>query len=471
MTDQSELLFDRIPLAGSRPLNPYPDPLALLPPTRPPVTVSPLPVPVKAPEPVKVEAVLPAPKAVEPVAPPIAPSPKWVKEALLDLVRPTKKKGLAVTAVGGLIVGAIAINGYFGGKAQPSPAVAKQQPTAAMPVATQPPPSPTPHHDAEAKSEMAAPALEEPQPTAQPIGPRGFNLIPTIPAIAPPTLPTSPVRPPEIIATSGPPILDLSPPVFPSPIVPAVAVEPAAGIVPSAPLIPGSLGTPGTIPVIPPVLPATPTPVPVLPPVFPSTPATGAPMLPSVIPTLPGTLETKVEPKPTPVPGTVIPLEVPATPSAPVLPNPFPVTPAPMTSPPEAFPPLVVQPSPTPAARLDLPTAPGGTIVALTKPPVIGEIGSAAAKSPPRTDFDVDIHDPKPKETYDAISKIHYGDPKYGSALRAFNSGAELGQGVTVQVPPIYVLRKKYPQMIARPTTVGTATPATEPGLAWTTTK
>jgi len=107
----------------------------------------------------------------------------------------------------------------------------------------------------------------------------------------------------------------------------------------------------------------------------------------------------------------------------------------------------------------------------LTKPATTSGIGPAAALSPPRTDFDVDLHDPKPKETYDAISKIHYGDTKFGPALRAFNNGAELGQVVTIQVPPIYVLRKKYPQLVSR-----SASPATTPpvgnergGLEWST--
>jgi hypothetical protein len=75
---------------------------------------------------------------------------------------------------------------------------------------------------------------------------------------------------------------------------------------------------------------------------------------------------------------------------------------------------------------------------------------AARSTEPARTDFDVDLHESKAGDTYATISKQHYGDAKYAEALRTFNRNAELGR-TTVEVPPIYVLRKRYPQLIGRP--------------------
>ena len=67
-----------------------------------------------------------------------------------------------------------------------------------------------------------------------------------------------------------------------------------------------------------------------------------------------------------------------------------------------------------------------------------GEAGVPAGRSvePPRTSFDLDLHDPKAGETYGSISKLHYGDLRYGDALRAFNNYRDLGRGGPVEVPP-----------------------------------
>lgn len=125
---------------------------------------------------------------------------------------------------------------------------------------------------------------------------------------------------------------------------------------------------------------------------------------------------------------------------------------------PAEFPPIVPA---TPAPKPELPPARSAGVLTLTKP-AAGEAVPAAALTRPRTDYDVDLHDPKPKDTYDGISKQHYGDAKYAAALKAFNRNLDLGQGVAVQVPPLYVLRKQAALPAARPSTA-------DRGLEWTT--
>ena len=61
-----------------------------------------------------------------------------------------------------------------------------------------------------------------------------------------------------------------------------------------------------------------------------------------------------------------------------------------------------------------------------------------------KTDFDVDLHEPKAADTYESISKLYYGDTRYAGALRAFNRNQALGGGRSVEVPPAAELRKRY---------------------------
>ncbi|MCZ2344447.1 MAG: hypothetical protein LC104_22025 [Bacteroidales bacterium] len=75
-------------------------------------------------------------------------------------------------------------------------------------------------------------------------------------------------------------------------------------------------------------------------------------------------------------------------------------------------------------------------------------ITQVANEAPPRTDYDVDLHTPRAGESFEAISRQHYGDAKYSEALRAFNAGRTPGTGAPIQVPPIYVLRKHFPQLL-----------------------
>jgi hypothetical protein len=102
---------------------------------------------------------------------------------------------------------------------------------------------------------------------------------------------------------------------------------------------------------------------------------------------------------------------------------------------------------------------PGGESVRFTKPPDTPDVRQTGAKNlpPARTSFDVDIHYPKAGETYSSISKLHYGDARYAAALQQFNRGRVFGQGDSIQIPPMYVLRQRATPGAppARPTSNG----------------
>jgi nucleoid-associated protein YgaU len=66
-----------------------------------------------------------------------------------------------------------------------------------------------------------------------------------------------------------------------------------------------------------------------------------------------------------------------------------------------------------------------------------------------QTSFDVDLHEPKQGDTYSSVSKDFYNDVKYAQALQAYNGNRPLQGGMHVEVPPIHILKKRYPQMIA----------------------
>ena len=471
MTEQSELLFDRIPLTGSRPLGSYPDPLASLPSIRQPMVIAATPAPPKPPEPVKAPPVVEAaaPIAAVETPPPPAPAPKWVREAVANLLKPTKQKAFAMMTAGGLLVGAVALNGYFGGSAQPSPTPAAQQPPAPEPAiaqqtqALQPmvaATTPDPRAEAESPPTPSAPVA--------PVVPFAFEPIRidpakalAIPELVTPKAPAAPARLPEIIAITPTPtvVLEVAPPT----IIPAAASDPF--VLPSLPTIPSPVPTP--VPVVPGApailkveLPASPPTIPVLPGAIDPKVALPAPgpivfLEPPAIPTTPPA-PTPVVPTPVPVvpsaPTPVIPTTPAPTPVVPITPAPTPIVPMP-----DPFPPVApVAPMP----KTDWPSPPSAGVLTLSKPPG-GESVPAAALSAPRTDYDVDLHDPKPKDTYDAISKQHYGDAKYAAALKAFNRNLDLGQGVAVQVPPIYVLRKLGTSATVRPANA-------ERGLEWT---
>jgi hypothetical protein len=126
--------------------------------------------------------------------------------------------------------------------------------------------------------------------------------------------------------------------------------------------------------------------------------------------------------------------------------------PQPVETPPPPSPLPVIQPGAAtgPDSKPDTPS--GGSLT-LVKPASGGGTTPPAAAEPAKTTFDVDLHYPKANESYESISKLHYGDARYAEALRAFNlrRGLELGRGVALEVPPMYVLRRQYPQLLGPP--------------------
>jgi hypothetical protein len=66
----------------------------------------------------------------------------------------------------------------------------------------------------------------------------------------------------------------------------------------------------------------------------------------------------------------------------------------------------------------------------------------------PTTSFDVDLYQPRARDTYETISREYYGDLGYARALTAFNGGRPLQAGRHVEIPPIHVLKNRYPQLL-----------------------
>ena len=275
----------------------------------------------------------------------------------------------------------------------------------------------------------------------------------TIPSVPPPT------------ATSGPATVATPAAVIPSPVLPFVP-EPV-------PTTPGPVAVAEPTPIVP-AAHAEPVPVPT-PPEPKLTDPPGGVSVPPVIPApTPPPASDKPEPKSAPRPSPCCPrrrwsrnpsrpppapsdLPTPPAPK-PVVPTfeptdrkPDPVPPVPTpTDPPATFRPVTMDPQPKPKSE---PTdaRPAGGSLNLTKPP--GELGvrPAGNAEPPKTDFDVDLHRPKAGDTYEAISKLHYRDARYAEALRQYNRGLGLDRGMDVQVPPMYVLRQRFPQQVGAP--------------------
>ena len=76
--------------------------------------------PPKAPPKVTVELPKPIVKPSPPDTASPAPQPRWVREAIQDLLTPNRKKALALTVAAGLIAGAIALNAGFSGIGSPT---------------------------------------------------------------------------------------------------------------------------------------------------------------------------------------------------------------------------------------------------------------------------------------------------------------------------------------------------------------
>jgi hypothetical protein len=119
----------------------------------------------------------------------------------------------------------------------------------------------------------------------------------------------------------------------------------------------------------------------------------------------------------------------------PGVPNPFPSIDTPL------------KPEPKPAP-VPIGTPPAVTPTNYGKPPGTPDLSPPVAQAVPKSGFDVDVYDPKASDTYDSISQDYYNDKKYAAALRAFNENRPLQGGRYVDVPPIHVLKKRFPTLV-----------------------
>jgi hypothetical protein len=219
MNELTDVPIDRIPLS-SLPGN--------LPPPRPPAPASAPPPPLPKSEP-----------AAEPAAPtpPPVPQPRWVREALRDLVKLNRKKGIALSAAGSLVTAALAMNALFSGASREP-----EKSAAAQPVAQAAPPKPetqpAPQRDV-APPEPAARAV----PPAEAATQRRTSAtgLPTVEvaSIAPPAPPSDVQKKHEQVAAA----LNI-----PSPAVVVAAPDPTKPLPPAAEAAPGPIQIPGVVP-------------------------------------------------------------------------------------------------------------------------------------------------------------------------------------------------------------------------------
>jgi hypothetical protein len=422
------------------------------------VRPEPKPVPVPAPAPPADDPIpLVSAEKTSPLVGTPAPEPRWVKDAAKDLARPSKKFAIAAGVLS-LVGGAAALNFVFPTLLRP----------AAPAPATKPHDEPTPLAAVPTRVRAQEPPTE---PKALPA--KRLDLPPPamLPELAP--IPAPALPEPKLPASAPPaPVLDFAPPV----VIQAQAKEPAVPVIPApAPVIP-EVKPPTVAPVVPeikPVVPApTPVPVPVPPPVSPPLPVPPPDPLPLPAPVVAPKPDVKPLPKADPValppvkpvdPPKLepVPASLPApepSPFRPVGSGPKPELPKPETPKPEL--PKAEQPKPEPP-KTELPKFE-------TPPPVKPTVQPVTNTEAPRTDFDVDLHEPRAGDTYESISKQFYGDAKYAEALKAFNANRQLGAGGSVQVPPMYVLRKKFTGLLsARPVAQPVPVEANRPAVEW----
>jgi hypothetical protein len=479
--------LDRPPVPRFNPLPDLPDlpemprgssipPTPSVPIPAPPVSLPAPRVMVDLPKPtVSVEPPRPAPRTTTPPQQPAeapkpvaastpAPKGRWVGEALASLVRPTKSKATVLAAAGSLVAGAFGLQVLVSQLDRGDALATSRGPVAAKKVEDNKP-SPEKPDEESKQAAPTIPPIPDPLPGASSapvaVAPRVDDTNwPTLPGLTGVTPRTTDV---STLPKTPPPLKSFPPPenLFrDSIVIPASAEAPAPLAIPggvSAPAVavPMLPATPGSVPVAP--APAIPDPVtvPMTPlPVVPlSESPSGLPKLVKVtLPTLPGDptkLDTVTPPKPV-VPAAVKPADV--TPiSVSELLKPAPVEMAnPTVLPKPAF--TEVLPT-TPAPSLAAPVLPAPPAMALTPVPVQPFVPVETPREPlrpvplprpmgeVRTDYDVDLHPAQAGQTYESISKQHYGDAKYADALRASNKGRDPGRE-EIQLPPTHVLRK-----------------------------
>lgn len=454
----------------------------------------------------------PAPKPSEPAAAKPSPSPSpssspsqsatsapavpaWLK----GVFAPTKNKGIVAAAATSLFVGWYGLRTVFP-PMQKMPDIAfSETDTPTLP----PMPTATPE----------APLIVTPVAAA----PTGFMPSITVPAVDlsnPPTA-TTPATPPPVavplinlensasapkpvpftVPVAGTPEIkpasfdDIKPPAIPT--VPVAAPPAATGGSPLPPIVLPDAGTPAggppapiVVPVIPGISPAaTPEPAkgkaPEIPPAaIPAVDLSGLGSSPTPLPT-----PTPVAPPAaTPVltgPSTSVPVVPPASspamtvPDVPTATAPAPTAPSPggvsLVAPDMTFSKPAVPPAPAPVVtRPAVSVTPGPSLSDTSVPrtstaptllPVSGGTPATAAVET-KTDFDVDLHYPKPGDSYATISKQHYGDERYARVLEQFNVAAG-ATGRVVQVPPTWWVKKQTGAPASRPA------PAPSKGDEW----
>lgn len=107
---------------------------------------------------------------------------------------------------------------------------------------------------------------------------------------------------------------------------------------------------------------------------------------------------------------------------------------------------------PASTSALDKPASGNGTRIEYTKPAGNAKPAGVPERTP-QTSFDVDLHEPQSGDTYESISKDFYHDVRYGRALAEYNRRKPLQNNGPVEVPPIHVLKKRYPQFLGTTST------------------
>ncbi|MBA4190124.1 MAG: hypothetical protein C0467_19240 [Planctomycetaceae bacterium] len=458
----------------------------------------------KAPEPTKA-APTPNPVATMPSAPATTDvaSPKSAPK------KGSVKKKLTVgaSALLSLGVGAAAVHFFSPTDPTPpaSPSVAsvsrETTPGQLKPVVHQE--QPRPAHETIPATQLpvvpvAAAPIATPAHPARPGGlPEPAQLLPAIPSAGPasplgsPPAPTweqdkragqqnhTPIPAPAFEPPARPPVITQAGGTEPGPLVPAaLPMIPAAGpATPPLPAIPSAgpstpASTPPAIPMIPaasgpaaPTLPAIPPAATPTPPPIDLAPKLPAATTPAIPPVGPGSGNPSTAPKmPLPEPGDLFapPAKGPSTPPAPVVGTPVNGSPVVPVLPPDLGPPASTPTKPIgappvmPAPDLKPKPTDVGSKPEFTKPEFTKPVSSkpdpkpmvtpvAAIERSPTTSFDVDIHEPKAGDTYEAISREFYNDTRYAAALRAYNRNKPLQGSGPIDVPPLHVL-KRYSQ-------------------------
>jgi hypothetical protein len=429
-------------------------------PIGPPIVVAPTPAPkAEAPkaEPSKLEAVL---SALVPSAAPTSAAPSADVPVFAGFTARHLKLGAA--ALASLAVGIGGVRMMFPGKdapPAPQPIVAAntlpEKPSTLPPPQTRLEPGAPEKLPVDANGIPIVPTHGPVPPPGGPVGPLAVYSPPSAPAVPPPGDLFIPLEPREASPPTAPPTgAGVVPPRFepiapPSNLLipiagqdkpPALPAAPSVPALPALPAAPGGMGAPLVPPVAPPgdLVPPVAPPGSLVPPVAPpgnllppTAPPSGmgtpAPLLPPV-----GTGSTL---PPVPPPGALdgAPKPPPVEPLAP--PSLLPKVDPPVLAPPKVEPPVFAPPMGTPAAF----TKPAGNSDAR---PLVPELA-------PRTSFDVELYEPRQNDSYDSISKEFYNDARFAKALEAFNRAKNPnGSARAVEVPPLHVLRKQYPQLM-----------------------